>query len=73
MNILQPVRPPIEIPPRGLTWFKHDVLVKKLLDVFQQVKPEYHPLYASLMQKLGVKVEINPIPPPQNETTASNI
>jgi len=72
MNILHPVKPPIEISPRGLTWIKHDVLVKKLLDVFQQVKPEYHPLYSSLMQKLGIKVEINPIPSPQNEATASN-
>lgn len=64
VNVVLPVKPPLEIPPRGLTWFKHDMLVKKLMDSFQHVNPDAHPIFVSLMHKLGVKVDIHPIPPP---------
>ncbi len=57
-NVLRPVRPPIEIPPRGLTWFKKGELEKKLVECFNNVKPEAHPIYSSLLTKLGVQHEI---------------
>lgn len=63
VNVISPIKPSMEILPHELPWLKHDMLVKKLLDAFQQVKPEYHSIYISLMQKLGVKIEINPAAP----------
>jgi len=67
--------------PKELTWFKHNFLIQKLLDAFQKINPEFHPVYKSLMEKLGVAVEINPvtIPTPitnstetaENSTTSS--
>jgi hypothetical protein len=54
VNILSPIKPPIEINARGLTWFPHDTLVKKLLDAFPLIIPEYHPIFQGLMAKLGV-------------------
>jgi hypothetical protein len=68
VNILQPVKPPLEIQPRGLTWFKHDMLVKKIVDSFQEVKPEHHSVYVSLLQKLGVQANITCNPPPEPPT-----
>jgi hypothetical protein len=38
------------------------MLIKKLLDAFPRLKPEAHPIYSSMMQKLGIKVEIKPQP-----------
>lgn len=64
--------PKVELNPRHLTWFKHDMLVKKLLNSFPRLKPEGHATYTSLMEKLGVKVEINPVSPPSPPVTASN-
>lgn len=58
VNTLQPTKPPLEIQPRGLTWFKNDILVKKIIDSFQEVKPEYHYVYVSLLAKLGVQANI---------------
>jgi hypothetical protein len=75
VNILSPIKPPIEINARGLTWFPHDTLVKKLLDAFPLIIPEYHPIFQGLMAKLGVKIEIQVMPPTpeavQSELTSS--
>ena len=73
VNVLKPVQPPMgEIPPRGLTWFKHDMLVKNIVDCFSLVKPEFHAIYLSLLTKLGVKVEIKQQPPPPVPTETSS-
>ena len=54
--------PKIELTARRLTWLRHDMLIKKLLDAFPRLKPEAHPIYSSMMQKLGVKIEIKQQP-----------
>lgn len=69
VNQLSPaVAPPPPYDPDHLTWWKHTALVQKMLDVFPKLKPEAHTIYASLMEKMGVKVEIKPVlspePPP---------
>ena len=56
--IAPPTSPQIEFGPRHLTWFKHDALVRKLVDAFPQLLPEGHTTYCSMMEKLGVKGEI---------------
>lgn len=76
LNVIAPVgNPPMEFEePRHLTFIKHKFLVQRLVDCFQQIKPEAHPIYVSLMEKLGVKVEINqvpPTPPPTVETATT--
>lgn len=69
VNVIAPPSiPKMEFQPRHLTWFKHDALVKKLLDSFSKLKPEGHATYTSLMEKLGVKIEIKAVPPPQHGT-----
>lgn len=80
VNVLSPVvAPKMEFEARHLTWFKHDALVKKLADSFVHLKPEGHATYTSLMEKLGVKIEIKSQPVPQAQTfytasiTASNM
>jgi len=50
--------------PRQLTWFKKDALIKKIVDAFPKVLPEGHLIYSSLLEKLGVKIEIKYQPPP---------
>jgi len=68
VNVIDPTKPPLEIPPRGLTWFPHEILVKKLLNAFPQLHPEYHTIYQSLLTNLGIAIEIKlqvPEPPPQ--------
>jgi hypothetical protein len=60
--------------PRQLTWFKHDALVKKLLDAFPRLSPEGHATYSSLLHKLGVQHEIKyeqPAPPPPVAETSA--
>ena len=57
VNHLFPV-PNIEIPPRGLTWFRKGELEKKIMDSFPRVKRESHPIFSSLLNKLGVQHEI---------------
>lgn len=78
VNVISPNSLVGEIPPKGLTWFKREALIKKLLDAFPRVNPEYHATYTSLMEKIGVKVDIkkqeipqNPVI--QNEISASNV
>lgn len=61
-HVSPPGIPPGPFEARELTWFKHPALVQKLIDSFPKIKPEGHATYSSLMGKLGVKVEINPIP-----------
>ena len=62
--------------PRHLTWYKHDALVKKLLDSFPRVLPPGHPTYSSLLTKLGIQHEIKyeqpPAPVVENPNTGSN-
>ena len=58
VNVLFPVEPKIEVPPHGLVWFRPGVLEKKIGDSFPRLKPEYHGLFSSLLNKLGVKHEI---------------
>jgi hypothetical protein len=59
VNHISPLSiPKMELGPINLTWFKHDMLVKKLLDAFPKVKPEGHVIYSSLLKKLGVEHEI---------------
>ena len=73
VNHISPIESPkMQFEPRQLTWFKHDALVKKLLDSFNRLKPEGHDTYVSLMQKLGVKVEIKKHEPQRTEDTGSN-
>jgi len=64
VNVLHPMSPPMEIPPRGLTWFRPGVLEKKIGDSFQQIKPEYHGLFSSVLNNLGVQHEIRYETPP---------
>lgn len=76
VNVIDPpCVPKIEFQPRHLTWFQADDLNKKLVNAFPKVLPEGHAVFTSLMQKLGVKIEINkiepPCPPTQNETSSS--
>lgn len=61
-NLSHPGIPPGPFVPENLVWFKHTLLIQKMIDVFQMIKPEYHSIYISLMEKMGVKIEINPIP-----------
>lgn len=71
-HINPPDLPKMTFEPRHLTWFKHDQLIKKLLDAFRKLKPEGHATYTSLMQKLGVCVQIKPHEQPRTENTGSN-
>ena len=71
-HISPPESPKMTFEPRHLTWFKHDMLIKKLLDSFNKLKPEGHATYTSLMQKLGVCVQINQNEPPRTENTGSD-
>ena len=71
-NISPPGIPPLPFDPRELTWFKHNLLVQKFIDSFPRIKPEAHHIYKSLMEKLGMKIEINPVGPvPETQTTGS--
>lgn len=56
--IAPPVAPKMTWEVNHLLWFRHDQLVKKLIDVFPKLKPEGHATYVSLMQKLGICVQI---------------
>jgi hypothetical protein len=75
VNVIAPLEvPKMTFEPRHLTWFKHDMLIKKFLDVFPRLKPEGHATYVSLMQKLGVCIQIKQQAnePPRTENTGSN-
>lgn len=77
VNIIDPMTfPKVEFQPRTLTWFKHKMLVQKLVNAFPRVLPEGHATYQSLMNKLGVQGEIRyetpSVTPPAAEITSSN-
>ena len=63
-HIFPPSSPQIEYSPRNITWLKHDILIIKLRDAFPKVKVEAHPIYSSLLTKLGVQHEIKYEQPP---------
>jgi len=77
LNVIDPIQyPKFEFKPQNLLWFKHPMLIRKLLNAFPRVLPEGHATYQSLMNKLGVEGEIRyetpptvvPIPSPAAET-----
>lgn len=71
VNVISPPDiPKVEFTARNLTWFRHDMLVQKLVDATPKVKEEAHDIYFSLLGKLGVKIE-KTVCPTQNETTSS--
>lgn len=72
-HISPPVIPPLPIYARDLTWFNHQALVQKFLDSFPKIKPEGHAIFQSLMEKLGMKVEINPIPQPPEAPPSGSV
>lgn len=59
VNCLENSSNKIQYNPQNLTWFKHDAIIKKFLRAFNQLKPEGHSIYVSLMKKLGIHIEIN--------------
>ena len=72
--IAPPVVPKMTFEPRHLTWFRHEYLIKKFLDAFPKLNPDGHATYVSLMQKLGVCIQIQQPPSPNentNETSSS--
>jgi hypothetical protein len=70
-DIAPPVMPKMTFEPRHLTWFNHEQLIKKFLEIFSKLNPEGHATYVSLMQKLGVCIQIQQHPNPNpNETDA---
>ena len=81
VNVIDPPGiPKMEFEPRHLTWFRHDALIQKFLQVFNRLLPEGHATFISLMFKLGVKIEIQQVsapetssicPTPQPEITSS--
>jgi hypothetical protein len=72
VNVIEPLDiPKMQFEPRQLTWFRHEALVEKLVRAFPKLLPEGHPIFVSLMEKLGVKGEIRKPEPPQTEATSS--
>lgn len=68
VNRISPIdAPKMEFDMNSIKWFKHDMLIKKMLDSINSVNPEYHAIYVSLLEKMGVKIEIKkaevPLPP----------
>lgn len=77
-NVLAPLDiPKIQFEPRQLTWIRHDMLINKLLNSFKSVNLEGHATYISLMQKLGVKIEIKheevPLPATASAPTTGSV
>ena len=72
VNVVSPMTcPKMEFDMNSIKWMRHDMLLRKLLDVLPKMKPEGHQLFVDMMQKLGVKVEISPTPQPQPEMSSS--
>jgi hypothetical protein len=55
---------------KDLKFFRKDILTKKLLDSFNKLTPDGHPIFISLMEKFGVKVEIKKEEPKKIEEPA---
>jgi len=64
VNVISPTIKDLEFPPYGLTWFRPGTLERKLLNNFNSLKPEAHPIYSSLLNKLNVQHEIKYQTPP---------
>jgi hypothetical protein len=62
VNVLRPPKPQIDIPPLGLTWFRKGELERLLIECFNNVKKEAHPIYSSLLTKLDVNHQIQYTP-----------
>lgn len=68
VNTLSPVSPGYEIPPNGLVWLRSGVIERKIQEAFPHVKKEAHPIFSSILNKLGVKHEIKYEQPPSGST-----
>ncbi len=69
VNVLFPLDiPKMQFEPRQLTWFRKGELEKKIQAAFPHVKREAHPIFSSLLNKLGVAHEIRYEQPPQPVT-----
>lgn len=54
VNVVDPLKlPKMNVAPRHLTWFRHEFLIKKLVESFPTVLPEGQNTYVSLLNKLG--------------------
>ena len=71
-EIAPPVLPKGPFEPKHLLWFRHDQLIKKFIDIFPRLKPEGHDIYKSMMLKLGVCIQINPQPTPNENNTETS-
>jgi hypothetical protein len=61
VNIISPPDcPKTEFGPNALTWFKHEFLVRKIVNAFPKILPEGYAVYVSLLDKLGYKFELPP-------------
>jgi hypothetical protein len=75
VNVIDPMTcPKIEFLPRDLTWFRHEFLIKKLVNAFPKLLPDGYTTYVSLLSKLGYVFEIpkqpTEIPTPTSEMVA---
>ena len=69
--VAPPDLPKMTFEPRHLTWFNHEQLIKKFLGIFPNLNPDGHATYVSLMQKLGVCIQIQQLPIPNENETAT--
>ena len=54
VNIIEPLTAPkIEIGPKQLLWFKHDMLLRKLANQESKLTPEGQVIFKGLMDKLN--------------------
>lgn len=76
-NVLSPLDiPEIQLSVNQLVWLKHGFLINKITGVFPSVKHEYHHIYKSLLEKLGVHIDIKYEQPPTQPTppvSSSNV
>ena len=71
VNIIDPLEcPKMQFEPRQLTWFRHEFLIKKLVNAFPKVLPEGRDIYCSLLKKLNYTLEIKQ-DEPKSESTGS--
>jgi hypothetical protein len=69
VNITSPtIAPKIQYDVQTIKWFRHDMLVKRLLDCFNRLTKESHPTYSSLLEKMGTTIQIK-----YEEKQSSNI
>jgi hypothetical protein len=59
VNVIDPLTcPKMELAYRDLVWFKHEFLIKKLVNAFPKLLPEGHAAYVSLLKKLNYEFKI---------------